>query len=434
MIGVLVGAQREHSKLSPNLGIREFVLCAAVGAACGLQHNAAISAVALASLIVALIAFRQRTPTEESGFTTDLAMLTVFCLSYICALSESDNARAAVIGISIFITFLLESKDKVRKFFSETLTGSEFSGTLLFLALVFIIYPILPDGDYGPFNGFNPRDIWTFVILVSFVSFSGYFLEKYLGNSSGLKLTAILGGIASTTATTLTLSKEAKNTPEKLNTYWQAATLANAIQFPRLFAFLSLISPQISSAAAVPLLAAGAVGILLAFLIPTKDAQRKDAATSNAAESIAEESKAETAPADASISQEAVLEAADTPSFKIRNPLTLGPALKCGVILAVVIFMNKVVVTTMGASGLLWTSMIGGLVDVDAIAVSAADLFRDTAIGPDRAVGSVLIAVCMNAVFKTGIAFMSGNQAFASKMAISFSLMLAVATLTLFFL
>ncbi|MBX9725285.1 MAG: MgtC/SapB family protein, partial [Candidatus Obscuribacterales bacterium] len=81
MIGVLVGAQREHSKLSPNLGIREFVLCAAVAAACGLQHSAAISAVALASLIIALMAFRHRTPMEESGFTTDLAMLTVFCLS-----------------------------------------------------------------------------------------------------------------------------------------------------------------------------------------------------------------------------------------------------------------------------------------------------------------------------------------------------------------
>ena len=256
MIGVLVGAQREHSKLSPDFGIREFVLCAAVGASCGLQHSPVLTAAALASVIVVLMAFRIKKPAEESGFTTDLAMLSVFCLSYICALSESDNARAAVIGMSVIITFLLESKDKVRKFFTETLTSSEFSGTLLFLALVFIIYPILPEGDYGPYNGFSPRDIWTFVILVSFVSFGGYFLEKYMGASKGLRITAILGGIASTTATTLSLSKEAKSNPSKLNTYWQAATLTNAVQFPRLLAFLSAISPPISVDAAAPLLAA----------------------------------------------------------------------------------------------------------------------------------------------------------------------------------
>jgi uncharacterized membrane protein (DUF4010 family) len=78
--------------------------------------------------------------------------------------------------------------------------------------------------------------------------------------------------------------------------------------------------------------------------------------------------------------------------------------------------------------------MIGGLVDVDAVAVSAADLFRDNAIVPDNAVGSVLLAVCMNAVFKTCIAYSSGNSLFASRLAITFSVMLGVAALVLHFL
>lgn len=417
MIGVLVGAQREHAKLSPNIGIREFVLCSAAGAGCGLQQNPALSAVALAALILVLLFFKHRSPSEESGLTTDLALLSVFCLSYVCVVSDSEHARAAAIGISIVITFLLESKDKVRKFFGETLTRSEFSGSLLFLALVFIIYPILPMGDFGPYQGFNPRDIWVFVILVSFVSFVGYFLEKYMGTSSGLKVTAVLGGIASTTAATVSLSKEVRNAPEKLQTYWQAATLANAIQFPRLLAFLSAISPPICVDAALPLLAAGGAGILMAFLIPNKGAE-PDAAGQPTADTESKEATGEE----------------EMPSFKIRNPLTLGPALECGVILAIVVFVNKVAVATMGVNSLIWTSVIGGLVDVDAIAVSAADLFRDNQIVPDRAVGSVLLAVCMNAVFKTGVAYSTGTPAFAAKLAISFSVMLAVATITLHFM
>lgn len=466
MIGVLVGAQREHAKNSPNIGIREFVLCSAAAAACGLQHSPALSAVALFTLVLLLLAFRFKNNGEESGFTTDLSMLTVFCLSHICALSESENARAAVIGIAVAVTFLLESKDKVRKFFSEGLTREEFSGTLLFLALVFIIYPILPEGNYGPYDGFSPRDIWTFVILVSFVSFGGYFLEKYMGSSSGLKVEAVLGGIASTTATTLSLSKEARENPHKLNIFWQAGTLANAIQFPRLFAFLSAISPQISADAAAPLLAAGAAGILMAFLIPAKeipltpkqadgestaeselpadddaDAQSKHKSLVAKGEAGSESSiaataaKANFAPRKSnSMKISAMQSLTDSEAFKMRNPLTLGPALKCGLVLAIVIFINKVVVAKLGANGLIWTSIIGGLVDVDAIAVSAADLFRGGQIVPDRAVGSVLLAVCMNAVFKTGIAYSSGSPAFASKIAISFSVMLAVAALVLHFL
>lgn len=430
MIGVLVGAQREHAKLSPDLGIREFVLCSAAGAACGLQSNPALSAVALASLVLVLLFFRFRAKSEESGFTTDLSLLAVFCLSYVCVIADTEHARAAAIGISIVITFLLESKDKVRKFFGETLTRSEFSGTLLFLALVFIIFPILPLGDFGPYQGFNPRDIWVFVILVSFVSFVGYFLEKYLGASKGLKITALLGGIASTTAATVSLSKEVRSNPQRLQIYWQAATLANAIQFPRLLAFLSAISPPICTDAAIPLLAAGGAGILMAFLIPCKEEKEPAAGLKQAEGDLKSADDAlKTASTDESSGQEEEMS-----TFKIRNPLTLGPALECGLILAVVVFVNKVAVATLGVNSLIWTSVIGGLVDVDAIAVSAADLFRDNQIVPDRAVGSVLLAVTMNAVFKTGIAYSTGTSAFAAKLAISFSVMLAVATITLHFM
>src|SRR5262249_27141221 len=148
-------------------------------------------------------AFRLRARAiEQSGFTTDLSMLAVFCLAFIGSTLDWAHGRVTAVGLAIILAFFLEAKDKLRAFFRDTLTSVEFSDTLRFLALIFIVYPLLPEGDYGPYLAFNPQRIWMFVILVSSVSFVGYFFDKFLGQTVGLELTAVLGGIASTTAAT----------------------------------------------------------------------------------------------------------------------------------------------------------------------------------------------------------------------------------------
>ena len=78
-----------------------------------------------------------------------------------------------------------------------------FAATLAFVGVVVVIYPLLPEGAYGPYAFFEPRQVWKFVILISSISYLGYFLEKFLGEEQGLFYTSVLGGLASTTAATL---------------------------------------------------------------------------------------------------------------------------------------------------------------------------------------------------------------------------------------
>jgi uncharacterized membrane protein (DUF4010 family) len=113
--------------------------------------------------------------------------------------------------------------------------------------------------------------------------------------------------------------------------------------------------------------------------------------------------------------------------MELGNPFTLGPALKFGAILAVVIFFTKAASVIFGTHSLVWTSCIGGLMDVDAIAVTVADLFHQNQVDLNLAVTSLLLATLMNATFKTGVAITSGGRRFGLKLAGSFILMFAVA-------
>ncbi len=401
LIGILVGAQREAVKPSGHIGVREFVIIAIVGSLCGMMENNWLTVSAVLAMIVFLTAFRFRSPNlEGSGFTTDLAILAVFCLSFAGSSDDFEHGQTTAIGLAIILTLFLEAKDKLQRFFRETITAVEFSDTLRFLALIFIIYPLLPQGDMGPYNAFNFQKIWMFVILVSSVSFVGYFFEKFLGQSIGIKLTAILGGLASTTATTQAFSRDMKEEPESENIFWQATTLANAVQFPRILAFLSVVSPKLAVVAVAPLMAAGGIGMLIAALtkIPKEtEAKAKD----------------------------------KTGNIDLGNPFTLGPALKFGAVLAIIIFLTKASTVIFGTHSLIWTSCIGGMMDVDAIAVTVADLFHLGQVDNRLAITSLLLAALMNAIFKTGIAFTTGSKRFGLKVGFTFAAMFAAAFIVL---
>lgn len=386
------------------MGVREFVIIAIVGSLCGMMENNWLTISAVLAIVVFLTTFRLRNSNMEgSGFTTDLAILAVFCLAFAGSSDDFEHGQTTAIGLSIILTLFLEAKDKLQRFFRETITSVEFSDTLRFLALIFIIYPLLPSGDMGPYDAFNFQRIWMFVILVSSVSFVGYFFEKFLGQSIGLKLTAVLGGLASTTATTQAFSRDMHEEPEAEDVFWQATTLANAVQFPRILAFLSVVSPKLAVVAVWPLLAAGGVGFLLAALltlikkVPKEEDKTKDKAG----------------------------------NIELGNPFTLGPALKFGAMLAVIIFLAKASTVNFGTHSLIWTSCLGGMMDVDAIAVTVADLFHTGQVDNRLAITSMLLAALMNAIFKTGIAFTTGSKRFGLKVGLTFVAMFAAAFVVL---
>jgi uncharacterized membrane protein (DUF4010 family) len=406
LIGLLVGAQRESARRAnpeegeERAGLRDFVLIAAIGSTCGFLQLPWLTSAACLAIVGLLVALRFPVHTHL-GYTTELAALAVFCLTYATSMPGHTDGTLTI-SVAVILTLFLEARRHIHRFFRETLTETEFNDTLRFLALILVIYPILPDDHFGPYGFFNPRQVWLFVLMVSTISYLGYFFEKFLGERRGLWITSILGGLASTTAATSAFAQDVREQPARVPEYWQAATVANAIQFPRILALIAFMSVTLARAAALPLLLMTAAGLVMAFFTGSRPR------TAQAAEGARR--------------------------VEVRNPFSFLPALKFGALFTAILFFAKAASAEFGSQALLWTSVVGGLLDVDSIAVASAQLFNSASATRQLSVAAVLIALLMNAVFKTGIAWTTAGRAFGLRVAASFLVMLLAGAAALPFL
>ena len=397
LIGLLVGAQREtQADAGENqAGLRDFILVALAGGICALLQSPWLTAAALLS-IVALVGILHITAQKRTGITTEIAVVVTFCLGYLTAAPGYPMGAPLAIGVTIVVVAFLEAKRALHKLFRETITEHEFNDTLRFLAIVFVIHPVLPEGAFGPYQFFEPRKVWLFVILVSSISYLGYFLEKFLGARKGLDIASVLGGLASTTAATMAFSRSCADEPDQLTAYWKATVIANAIQFPRVLALLYAVNPGLAAAAWAPLLAmtiAGlALGLLISRLSKAGDGQHQ---------------------------------------MKLGNPFRLMPALKFGVIFTAIMFASKAAVAEFGQRALYWTGALGGALDADSVSVSVADAVRTGTAPAALGVSVVLLALFSNAIMKTLIALFTAGRSFGWRVLVGFLAMFAAGAVVL---
>jgi uncharacterized membrane protein (DUF4010 family) len=397
LIGLIFGAQRESSLPPSSAGLRDFTLVAMTGAACGLLNQPLVTMITMAAMVLAWPSFHPTGSDESPGLTTRLAAVTTFLLAHLATVPNIPLGEPIAIALAVVAAALLEMKRQVHTFFREVITNVELNDTIKFLAVIFVIYPLLPEGRFGPYGAFEPRKIWVFVMLVSSISYLGYFFEKFIGGTWGLRLTGLLGGISSTTAATSAFAKDARENPGRIGALWQATTLANAVQFPRVLALTAALNWPLAIAMAWPLMVMSAAGVLLSFL------------------------PVAARPPDAS----------PQTTVPLRNPFRLRPALRFGLIFAAMLVVSRAAAAIYGTTAVYLTSLIGGLIDVDVIVVSTSETQAAGRIGGTEAREAIFLALVMNAVFKTGLAYSGGSQAFGQRVALSFLVMLAVGGLML---
>jgi uncharacterized membrane protein (DUF4010 family) len=391
-IGFLVGRTREPDpKGPPRPGMRDFLIVALLGAVAGHLGNAAIAIALFTGAIGAFLLMRAQHP-ERNGITTELAAAATFVLGALCLTSDRQFGA----GLGIVLAAILEERDQLRRFVRDAISDREYIDTLSFLALIFIIYPLLPTGSYGPFGFFEPRKIWLFVILVSGVSYVGYFLTKFTGGERGALLTAIVGAIASTTAYTTGISQVVADTPESAVPAARYALIANSILFPRMLLLVAVVSPTLAIAASPSFAAMMLAGFAAAMLLAPVTKERT------------------------SIS--------DT---TFRNPFSIRPALEFGVVFTIVLLVTRVAKAYAGYGGQMVVSAISGLVDVDAISLTLAGFVQAGTSAARDAVIGLTLAAGVNAIFKSAIARTSHQRAFYLRLMAGFVIMFAVGAVAL---
>lgn len=401
--GFVIGAEREQGAHSAFAGVRTFPLFALAGALGALVHVALLVALALGMVALLAVSYLRETSPEgakepDLGLSTEMAAVVTFALGALCTADElplSLADRLLLVGAgTTSVLALLSLKRHLHAFVAKVEKDDVYATAKLSL-LAIIVLPLLPNDPMGPWDALNPRSIGLLVVLISGIGFAGYVAVRIFGADKGLGLTGLLGGLASSTAVTLTFSGRAKESPALVPGCAVAIVLASSTMFPRLAVELTAVSPPLALRAAWPLGTATVVGLGVgAFLFWRLSGDRGESTRSEA-------------------------------PMRLDNPFTLSSALKFAAMFTVVLIISAGASEGFAEAGLIVSALVTGLADVDAISLSVARLHARGAIGDEIAVFAVGTAVMSNTISKIAIAAVLGGRALALRLAAAFSLVLA---------
>ncbi|MGD8475956.1 MAG: DUF4010 domain-containing protein, partial [Burkholderiales bacterium] len=256
------------------------------------------------------------------------------------------------------------------------LTRRDLISILQFAVLTLVILPILPDHDYGRYGAFNPHQIWLVVVLISGISLIGYIALRFVGQRYGAPLLGFLGGLVSSTATTLVYARHARSQKEMQTLSVFVIVIANVVVLIRLAVLCAAFSPGMLRTLG-PILASGFLAGVAALIYLWR--------------------------------REPVVGEAPVPD--IKNPTELQAALSFAFVFAVVIFLSSWLSDVAGAKGLYGLALVSGLTDVDAITISMLRLFNVEQQGPQQVATAIVLAIISNIVFKLALVLTAGGKA-----------------------
>jgi uncharacterized membrane protein (DUF4010 family) len=282
--------------------------------------------------VTALFRFRAGTERQDYGMTTLIAAYATFVLGVLVVIGDMVTASAAAVAI----TTLLSLKQPLHRWIAA-FSEDEILAAVKLLIMTVVLLPVLPDRDLGPWDAINPYELWLMVILIAGVSFIGYIAIKLIGERKGILVTALAGGLVSSTAVTMDLAGRAKRMPAQRRLLATGIGLATLTMFIRVFGVVAVIEPSLLIPL-LPTLGGAALGCGAVLLMLWPWGTRPQAVDQSTA----------------------------------ANPLELGTALKFGALLGAILIATKVAQLYLGTAGVYGLAMVSGIADVDAATLSFA--------------------------------------------------------------
>ena len=370
-LGLLVGLQREVAE--KRIGLRSFALISTIGAMAGIlaeHYGQWLLAAGLIALSVAVYghAYFSSRADEVRGMTTELAALAMFLVG---ALATSGYLVVAVV-IGGVVTLLLHWKAPMHSWV-ERIGAVELGAIGRFVLITLVILPVLPNVAYGPFEVLNPRQIWLMVVLIVSLNLAGYVSLKISSGNGGALVSGALGGLISSTATTVSFSGKSQEDPSLAPVAGVVIMVASLLVYIRIVIEIAVVAPGLLPDLAGPIGAFTAV-FLLAVAIQ-----------------LIRVPKVETEPAE------------------VSNPAELKTALVFTLVYALVLFISAAANERFGEAMLFAVAVISGLTDVDAITLSVGRLFAESRIDADTAWRVIFVASLSNLAFKAGVVAVMGG-------------------------
>lgn len=396
-LGLLVGFQREWG--DPHVaGIRSFALIPPLGTLCaylGFEFGGWVPAAGLISLagvlvIGGMIKFRAGEITP--GITTHTAALLMYVVGGILAL---DLKLVAIVAGGC-VAVLLQWKKPMHDFVQQV--GEREIKSLIQLALfALVILPILPNKTYGPYDVINPFHAWLMVVLIVGISVGGFMVYKLWGTQAGTLLSGILGGIISSTATTVGYARRSSGQPNTSSLAAIVIMIASTVVFFRVSFEVLVVGPGI-------LIHLGPLLFIMVLIMGVVCTGlyiwgRKG----------------------------------EEPFSLDTDPSNLKAAVIFGVLYVVVLLAVAVAKEHYSSKGLYAVAALSGLTDVDAITLSATNLIQSGRLDMNTGCRMILVGALSNMVFKCGIAAFLGPRPLLKRVSMAFGLSITGGAALLFF-
>jgi len=380
-IGLLVGLERgwrsrneeDHQRAA---GFRTFALSGLLGGiagAVGQDDRGIVIGLVFLGFAAAFTAFHwlEAKADQNMSVTSTVAGMLTFMLGVLAVVGD----QIAAIAGAVAMTGVLALRESLHRWVAS-LTWEEIRAALILLAMTFLLLPVLPNRTVDPFDAINPYEIWLLTILIAAISFGGYVAIKLFGDRLGVVMAAIAGGLASSTATTLSLARLAREHPSSARLLSAGILIAGLVMIVRVGIVALALNGALRDVIAPPLLAGAVVlagGSALLLLTNTQQ---------------------------------------ENPELRVANPLALGTAIKLALVIAVIMVAAKIAVGAAGQAGVLLIAALSGIADVDAVTISMARLVGQS-ITIELAAQAIILAVAVNTLSKAVIAASTGGSGVA---------------------
>jgi uncharacterized membrane protein (DUF4010 family) len=394
-LGLLVGLQRQYDQ-SELGGIRTFPIITIFGTLSAMLAQEfggwvlAAGIGSIAALTVAANLLKSNAPPYHAGLTTEAAALLMYTVGAYLVLGDSTVA----IAVGATVAVLLQLKDTLHRIVSK-IGEKDLKAIMQFVVISLVVLPVLPDETYGPYDVLNPHNIWLMVVLIVGISLLGYFAYQIFGQKAGTLLGGALGGLISSTATTVTYARRTYDTGTSSTLAAIVVFIASVVSVARIITEVAVVAPATLATVAPPLAA-----VLLLMLL-----------VGGAAYFFKKKGHDE-------MPQQG-------------NPAQLKTALVFGFIYAAVILATAFAKDHFDDRGLYIVAVISGLTDVDAITLSTASLMNTGGLDPDNGWRVILVAALSNLVFKGALVGVLGSRAMFGRVAVLFGFVLVAGLLVL---
>ena len=389
-LSFLIGLEREdHKSAKPYSfgGVRTFPLVGLLGYALSLLSGASFLPLSLGFAIVGgfmMISFYHKlSVSEAAGATTEVSGLLTYVVG---ALIQRDFFWIAA-TLVVLSLLLLELKVRLEGL-TKRFAGEEILAFTKFLLLAAVILPAVPNQDFTVFQ-LNPYKTWLVVVAVSGVSYAGYALQRALKGQGGVLAAAAVGGAYSSTVTTVTLAKRAKDAGRPC-LYAGAILMASGMMYLRLAILLALFNRELLVRLGPSFAVLGLATLAGGWFWSRRD----ESATATSAAPVAP-----------------------------KNPLELDAAFLFAGIFVGILIVTHLAVTYLGRGGVYGLAALMGLTDIDPFIMGMTQAARSTT-PIELAAGAIVIAAASNNALKGGYAWFfadrrSGRQALTLLLALT---------------